>query len=224
MLEHGELKLQVEFGPVSCLPDDREVKQGIRRNFARRTRSYDRHAEIQRRMAHGLVAAAGEPLAQAGRILEIGCGSGRDAQELYRRAGSYLGLDISPELVELARNKVSDARFEVADVMQYSFPSDLDAVFAFASLIHLDREDMKEILSRVAAALNPGGVLMLSMKRGEYRRVVKEDDFGVRIFYLHTPELIESLVPSNLEKVWTGQENLRGQDWFEIIFRKTDIV
>ncbi|HZK14664.1 MAG TPA: hypothetical protein VFC55_09090, partial [Desulfobaccales bacterium] len=76
MLEHGELKMQLELGPVSFLEDDREVKQGIRRNFARRARSYDRHSEMQRRMAHGLVAAVGDVLARAGRILEIGCGTG----------------------------------------------------------------------------------------------------------------------------------------------------
>ena len=62
MLEHGELKIPFALGPVSFLEDDREVKQGIRRNFARRAASYDRHAEMQRLMAQGLVAAAGKSL------------------------------------------------------------------------------------------------------------------------------------------------------------------
>ena len=38
MLEHRELKMPFELGPASFLEDDREVKQGIRRNFARRAR------------------------------------------------------------------------------------------------------------------------------------------------------------------------------------------
>ena len=76
MLEHRELKMPFELGPVSFLEDDREVKQGIRRNFARRAASYDRHAEMQRLMAASLVVVVGERLAQARRILEIGCGTG----------------------------------------------------------------------------------------------------------------------------------------------------
>ena len=54
MLEHGELKIPFMLGPVSFLEDDREVKQGLRRNFARRAASYDRYAEMQRLMAHEL--------------------------------------------------------------------------------------------------------------------------------------------------------------------------
>ena len=52
------------------------LKQSIRRNFARRAGSYDRHAGVQRLMALGLLARVQEALPQARRVLEIGCGTG----------------------------------------------------------------------------------------------------------------------------------------------------
>ena len=69
MLEPSELTLQPELGPALYLQEGMEVKHGIRRNFARRARSYDRHACMQRRMAHGLVAEVCEVMGQARRIL-----------------------------------------------------------------------------------------------------------------------------------------------------------
>jgi ubiquinone/menaquinone biosynthesis C-methylase UbiE len=53
-----------------------EIKEGIRRNFARRAATYDRHAGVQRLMAQGLLALAEPHIQRAGRILEIGCGTG----------------------------------------------------------------------------------------------------------------------------------------------------
>jgi ubiquinone/menaquinone biosynthesis C-methylase UbiE len=58
------------------MQDPEDVKQGIRRNFARRARSYDRHAGMQRLMAQRLMGIAGGSVARARRILEIGCGTG----------------------------------------------------------------------------------------------------------------------------------------------------
>jgi len=87
------------------MPEGPEVKQGIRRNFARRAWSYDRHACMQRLMAHYLVAQATPPLAQARRILEIGCGTGYLTQ-LLRQANSQArltSLDLDAALVASAR-------------------------------------------------------------------------------------------------------------------------
>jgi len=51
-------------------------KQGIRRYFARRAGSYDRHAGVQRYMARGLLSLLEGLLPRSGRIMEIGCGTG----------------------------------------------------------------------------------------------------------------------------------------------------
>ena len=77
-------------------------------------------------------------------VLEIGCGNGRDAAEICKRTNKYLGLDIAEKFIEIARQKVPQGRFEIADVETYDFPQNLDIVFAFASplrVIFLDIGD-----------------------------------------------------------------------------------
>ena len=164
MLEHGELKMQFELGPVSCLPDDREIKQGIRRNFARRARSYDRHAEMQRRMAHGLVAAVGESLARAGRILEIGCGTGYLTSLLRQANGEarLVALDLDAALVDTARRRLGPAAGVAWLVADGETPlrGEYDLIIANATFQWFTRPE--ETLAAFYRNLAPGGVLAFS--------------------------------------------------------------
>ncbi|MBU4231623.1 MAG: methyltransferase domain-containing protein [Proteobacteria bacterium] len=164
MLEHGELKMQLELGPVSFLKDDREVKQGIRRNFARRARSYDRHAEMQRRMAHGLVAAVGESLARAGRILEIGCGTGYLTGLLRQANGEarLVALDLDAALVDAARRRLgpeAGVAWLVADG-ETPLRGEYDLIIANATFQWFTRPG--ETLAALYRNLAPGGVLAFS--------------------------------------------------------------
>jgi malonyl-CoA O-methyltransferase len=164
MLEYGELKMQLELGPVSCLPDDREVKQGIRRNFARRAQSYDRYAGMQRRMAHGLVAAVGEALARAGRILEIGCGTGY-LTGLIRQANRearLVALDLDAALVTAARRRLgpeAGVAWLVADG-EAPLRGEYDLIIANATFQWFTQPG--ETMAALYRNLAPGGVLAFS--------------------------------------------------------------
>src|SRR3990167_9930931 len=48
------------------------------------------------------------------KIIEIGCGDGRDAKEIARWTNDYIGFDISKELIKIARQYVPKAHFEIA--------------------------------------------------------------------------------------------------------------
>ncbi len=155
------------------------------------------------------------------KVLEIGCGNGRDAFEICKRTNDYFGIDASEKLIELARKKVPQARFEVADVEQYAFPKGLDIVFSFASLVHTPRDISGKIFNQIFEALNPGGVFRLSLKSSDrYAEVSKEDEFGIRTYYLYTEQDIKDL-GKRFEIVKMQTCELRGQAWLEALFQKT---
>jgi len=153
-------------------------------------------------------------------VLEIGCGNGRDAEEIVRRTTNYLGIDISEQLIELARKKVPKGVFEVADIEHFIFPKNNDAIFAFASLIHVPMESLRQIMSNALSALNDKGIFRLSMKYSdEYKETTKEDEFGIRTYYLYSREDIEILA-DGFVIIKNEQSHLRGQEWLEVTLRK----
>jgi trans-aconitate methyltransferase len=153
-------------------------------------------------------------------VVEIGFGNGRDAEEILKRTDGYVGIDLSPEFVAIARERVPSGRFELADVEDYSFPPGTDIVFAFASLIHVPKESLRNILSRIFSVLNPGGVAYLSMKyRDSYGEVTHEDEYGTRTFYLYSEADIREIT-DGFDVIKCEVEEKRGRKWLEVMLQK----
>jgi len=153
-------------------------------------------------------------------VLELGCGNGRDAQEIVKRTDAYCGVDISEELIKLAKEKVPEARFELGDVSAYELPKDLDIVFAFASLIHITKEEFKELLKRLYNALNKGGVTRISLKySSEYKEVTQNDEFGTRTCYLYSEGDIKEIA-DKFEVLKSEIIESKDVKWLEVILKK----
>ena len=154
------------------------------------------------------------------KILEIGCGNGRDALEILKKTDDYLGIDISEELIKMAKEKVPDADFRVADVVNLEFPENLDIVIAFASLIHVDKDEFKSILNKIYNALNVSGVIYLSLKYSiKYQELTQKDEFGSRTYYHYSKEDIGELA-SRFSIVKEEIEEIRDTKWLEVILQK----
>jgi len=153
-------------------------------------------------------------------VLEIGCGDGRDAKEIVTRTDKYLGIDVSSSMIELAEVHVPEATFQVADVETFEFPAGLDVIFAFASLLHSDRNVVDGILRRAYKSLNDNGVFFISLKRDEYQSKIKEDEFGTRTFYFYSPEDIEQMLRGEYRVIFKEEQSFQNQDWFTIILQK----
>jgi SAM-dependent methyltransferase len=153
-------------------------------------------------------------------VLEIGCGNGRDAKGILRRTTNYLGVDISEKLIDLARKLNPDGRFEVADIEEFTLPRNLDIIFAFASLLHVPRESLRNILAEAFEALNPGGVFFISLKHSDkYEEQTKTDQFGTRTFYFYSEKDLDEL-KGEFKTVWKKVHEVRGQVWIDMILQK----
>ena len=94
--------------------------------------------------------------------LDVGCGSGAFARELAGRSDTVLGLDLSPEMVGLARARLAGragVEIRVADFAEAELPAgSFDCVASVATLHHLP---LRSALVKMAALLRPGGVLLV---------------------------------------------------------------
>ena len=100
--------------------------------------------------------------------LEVGCGTGRFARALTRRAEHVLAVDLSPQMIQRAQAQysVSNLKFEIGDVREIELPAEhFDCIVSIATLHHLPLE---AVLLKLKRALRPTGVLaVLDLYRAE---------------------------------------------------------
>ena len=147
---------------------------------------YDRSAEeyaaatLDLDVSGHLIRFAGL-LPPGGRVLDVGCGAGRDLLSLRAAGLLPYGLERSRSLAAIARG-LSGLAVEVGDLREPPYePASFDGVWAMASLLHLERGETVSALRGLGGLLRPGGVLFASVKRGCGR---VRDDEG-RWFTLH---------------------------------------
>ena len=97
-----------------------------------------------------------------GQALEIGCGTGAFARELAARCRRVVALDLSVEMIRVARSRSArfdNVEFQLADAMTWGFPqSQFDFICSIATLHHLEQ---RELFVKMRDALRPGGVLVV---------------------------------------------------------------
>ena len=114
------------------------------------------------------IEAFAERLEVGARVLEIGSGGGRDARLMEDLGLRGRRTDITPAFVALLRGQGVDADLLDPLVDDLSCPEGpYDAVWANASLLHVQRDDLATVLSRLAAVTRTGGVLRVSVKEGD---------------------------------------------------------
>ena len=101
---------------------------------------------------------------RAGRILELGVGTGETSRRLLERhPGAHLtGIDVSPEMLEEARRRLPEADLRVARLEDPLPEGPFDLVLSTLAVHHLDAAGKADLFRRVAAALAPGGRFVLA--------------------------------------------------------------
>src|SRR4029453_11504445 len=94
------------------------------------------------------------------RALDLGCGTGEIARRLAGRADHVLALDLSPRMIEIARERsaaLPQIEYRAADLMTVDLPADsFDAVISLSTFHHVPLEPA---LARAASWVKPGGWL-----------------------------------------------------------------
>jgi 2-polyprenyl-3-methyl-5-hydroxy-6-metoxy-1,4-benzoquinol methylase len=154
-------------------------------------------------------------LKPGGRILDIGCGSGRDSLAFRDMGFAVTSADGSPEMARLAEihlgSPVATLRFQ-----EVNFSDEFDGIWACASLLHLEQVELADALARLFRALKPNGLLYASFMTGEGARF--EDG---RLFCDIIPSEFRRLAEGSggaaLDHWVTPDVLKRGQSWLNFL-------
>lgn len=119
---------------------------------------------------HTALAWLQTQLSPASRVLDIGCGTGKPVTTTLTGLGhAVTGLDVSSEMVRLARLAAPSATIEQTDVRFYEAEAgSYDAVCAFFALFHMPRSAIRATIEKVHRWLKPGGVFVLATVPGDW--------------------------------------------------------
>jgi len=156
------------------------------------------------------------------RLLDVGCGTGKSFVPMLPRGWEVTACDISPAMLELAREKAGEAvRLEVADMLDLPRFGEFDLVWALDDAINylLSPEELGRALTGMRANLGPGGLLLFDVNELlAYRtffaeRVVVERDSRRLVWTgLAPPEVAPgSICESRLEVMPDGNDAGAGE-------------
>lgn len=172
--------------------------------------AYDRYAHTKGTVqeADHVIAALG--LRPGHRVLDVGCGTGRHANELARRGIEVHGIDISQRFIDLAgAAAVPLATFERGDARSMGFESEFDSVICLCQgafgMMTADGED-DAVVAGMARALRPGGRLALSAFNAYFAvKYHEEADFDAATGVSHErTEIRSESGESAIVDLWTG--------------------
>ncbi len=105
-------------------------------------------------------------LPPGGKILDAGCGSGRDSKRFLQMGHKVTAFDASPTMVERART-VTGLPVRLLRFQDVDFVCEFDGVWANASLLHVPKALILNALRPLVRALKPGGVFYASFRFGD---------------------------------------------------------
>ncbi|MFH9969758.1 class I SAM-dependent methyltransferase [Streptomyces mirabilis] len=108
-----------------------------------------------------------------GPVADLGCGPGRVTAHMAGLGVSVFGIDVSPKMIELARNAYPDLRFSVGSMSALEIEDDtLGGILAYYSTHHTPPELLPVVFAEFHRTLAPGGHLLLAghVGTGEHRR------------------------------------------------------
>ena len=159
-------------------------------------------------------------LPQSGRILDAGCGSGRDSKAFLEKGYQVEAFDASAEMVNLASQHaglcVRQMAFnDIANTERY------DGIWCCASLLHVSAEALPGVMSKLARALKTGGTWYVSFKYGETERV-KDGRHFTDLTEQGLEKLLAPLSDITLISSWTTRDKRPERDemWLNALLQK----
>lgn len=148
-------------------------------------------------LERGIFAAFAELVRATGPVADVGCGPGRTAGHLHGLGVDVFGVDLSPEMLALARRDHPDVRFEEGSMTALDVPDGaLGGIVANYSIIHIPTEQLPGVFAEFHRVLAPGGHLLITVLNGD-EHLHRTEAFGHTIaldYYLRPPDQIAGLL------------------------------
>lgn len=154
-------------------------------------------------------------------VLDAGCGSGRDSLAFLELGYQVVSMDASLEMCK-ATEALTGQKVLCLSFDEIKFQNDFDGIWACASLLHIDENNLPIVLNKLVKALKQNGIFYASWKYGEFERVDGER-FYCDLNEERLQKFISDIGALKILECWMSDDVLkhrREQKWLNIIMKK----
>lgn len=173
-----------------------DVTHSIRKSYDELANEYTRRIfnELEQKpFDRELLDRLAAEVTDIGEVCDMGCGPGHVARYLHEAGASVFGLDLSPGMLEQARQLNPDISFREGNMLELDLQdATLAGIAAFYAIVNIPQESLPVVFREMQRVLRPGGLLLLAFHLGD--ETLHEDElWGKRIsmdFFLFRPAAI----------------------------------
>lgn len=155
------------------------------------------------------------------KILDFGCGSGRDTKRFLEKGFELRAIDGSKMMCEFATKFTGIKVFQL-NFLNFNEKNQYNGIWACSSILHLNSEELLIVLKKIANALKPNGIFYTSFKYGTF-----EGERNGRFFNDMNKEkfitLLNDIKKLKITKEWISKDvrqNHKNEQWFNVICTK----
>ncbi len=154
-----------------------------------------------------------------GRILDAGCGSGRDTKFFMEKGFKVTSFDNSPEMVKLASDFTGQPCL-LLSFDEINYKNRFDGIWACSSILHVPKNKLPDIMQKLTNALKPSGIMYASFKygneeyieQGRYFSNYNENTFSI---------LLNEIKGIKPVKYWrTKDKRYENKKWLNVLIKK----
>ena len=156
-----------------------------------------------------------------GKILDVGCGSGRDLQKFKNLGYEVIGIDASVEMVKKAKalSGVEVLNLKFAEI---NWEDEFDGLWASASLLHVPITEISSTIELLWNSLKISSPFFMSFKYGA-NSYTKNDRHFQNYTEVTVEPILKNLKDYKVEKIWITADkrlNREGENWLNLILTK----
>lgn len=166
---------------------DKNVSKILKDGYNKIAESYSEGRRLKKEINYKYFDSLNNYFPKSGKLLDLGCGGAVPASSyFYEKGFDITGVDISPNMITLAKKNIPDGKFFVSDMLDCNFPAEeFDIIISTFAIIHVPQHKQKVLFEKIFKWLKNDGTVYLVLGYTNNKEEINDNWRGVKMYWSH---------------------------------------